>query len=390
MLEAYSRAWIEIDYDAIAHNVKEIQKLIGKTKIMGIVKANAYGHGDVECTRALIKCGVDLFGTSSVDEAVHLRDNGIEQDILILGYTPPEHFHYLVEKNLIQTLCSYDYACKLNAYARQHGVTVRAHVKVDTGMNRIGVKYQKEEKHMDQILAEYRLSNVHAEGIFSHFPVSDELGTDSLTFTKQQIALFQEVLENLKKEGIDPGLKHIQNSYGILNYMDLGMDYCRPGLLYMGVTSDDTIDILSQPDFIPILALYANVSMVKTIEPGMTVSYGRHFTAQKPMKVATLAIGYADGVPRILSNKGFEVLIHGKRCRQIGNICMDQLMIDVTELEDVKEGDVACLIGVQSGQRVTVDTISRMANTINNETLSAFAARLPRLPKRGNDEKKEL
>lgn len=389
MLESYSRAWIEIDYDAIHHNCDEIQKLVGKTKIMGIVKANAYGHGDVSCAKALKDWGVDFFGVASVDEALHLRENGITENILILGYTPEEHFHHLIEENIVQSLCSYAYACKLNDYAKEHHAKIRAHCKVDTGMNRTGVIYQKEEKHFEEILAEYQLSNINVEGIFSHFPVSDDLKEDSASFTKKQIDLFNEVCQKLKEAGIDPGLRHIQNSYGILNYGDLGMDYCRPGLLYMGVTSDDEIPILSHPDFIPIMSLYANVSVVKWIQPGMTVSYGRHFMADRPTKVATISIGYADGLPRILSNQHFQVLIHGQFATIIGNICMDQCMLDVTNVENVCEGDIVCIVGTQGQHRQTIDEISRLAHTINNETLSAMAARVPRLEKREDYEDKE-
>ena len=382
MLESYSRAWVEIDYQAIEHNLKEIQKLVGNTKVMGIVKANAYGLGDIACTKALEKAGIDFFGVSSVDEALNLRNAGIQSDILILGYTPAEHFHYLKEQNIIQSLVSKEYAMKLNAWAKEQDAVIRAHCKVDTGMNRTGVMYQDENKHMDEILTEYQLSNVRVEGIFSHFPVSDDLGMDSRQFTKHQIELFEEVIQNLKDHQIDPGIRHIQNSYGILNYGDLGYDYCRPGLLYMGVTSDDEVEIESNPDFIPIMSLYANVSVVKWLKPGQTVGYGRHFTAIKPTKIATMAIGYADGLPRLVSNKNLEVLVHGKRCPIVGNVCMDQCMIDVTDVENVQEGDVVCLVGQQGSQKVTIDEISRKAHTINNETLSAIAARIPRLEKR--------
>ena len=383
MLESYSRAWAEIDYDAIAHNVNEVKKLVGNTKIMGIVKANAYGHGDVECAKALAKCGVDFFGVSSIDEALNLRNGGINENILILGYTPEEHFHYLHEQEIVQSLVSYDYACKLNEYAKENNVTIRAHCKVDTGMCRTGIIYQPQEKNMDLIVKAYRLSNLSVEGIFSHFPVSDELDTDSKTFTNNQITLFKEVLSNLEKEGIHPGVRHIQNSYGILNYGDLGFDYCRPGLLYMGVTSDDQVEILSNPDFIPILSLYANVSLVKWIHAGQTVSYGRHFKAEKDTKVATMSIGYADGLPRLASNQDLKVIVNGQLCPIIGNICMDQCMIDVTNVDCVHEGDIVCVIGTQGKQKVTVDEISRKAKTINNETLSLITSRVPRLKKRG-------
>lgn len=383
MLESYSRAWTEIDYSAISHNLDEIQKLVGKTKIMGIVKANAYGHGDIQCAKEMVKWGVDYFGVASVDEAIHLREGGIKENILILGYTPEEHFHYLNELDLVQSLVSLDYAKKLNTYAKENNCILRSHCKVDTGMCRTGIVYQIQDKHMEDIISEYKLSNIKVEGIFSHFPVSDDLQEESLAFTKKQIELFKEVLSHLQEVGIEPGIRHIQNSYGILNYMDLGFDYCRPGLLYMGVTSDDQIPILSNPDFIPIMSLYANVSLVKWIDNGQSVSYGRHYIAEKPTKVATLSIGYADGLPRILSNCGFEVLIKGQRCQIIGNICMDQCMVDVTNIEDVKEGDVCCLIGKQGNEIVTIDAISRMAHTINNESLCAIATRVPRLKKRG-------
>ena len=381
MLDSRVRAWIEIDLDAMVHNVKEVEKLVGNTKIMGIVKANAYGHGMELSAKALQKAGVDFFGVACMDEAIALRQSGIEQDILILGFTPLEQVPYLDQYNLIQTVVSLEYAQDLNAYAKTNHQTIRCHCKVDTGMNRIGIQYQDEYKNIDDIVQVYRQEHLNVEGIFSHFPVSDDLGQDAKTFTKHQIGLFDEVLEQLKAQGIEPGITHIQNSYGILNYLDLGYDYCRPGLLYMGVTSDDEIPIASNPDFIPALSLYANVSEVKWIQPGMTVSYGRHFKAEKPVKVASLTIGYADGLPRIVSNQGLEVLVHGQKCPIIGNVCMDQCMVDVTNVETVKQGDVVTIIGQENGQRVTVDTISRMAHSINNETLSAFGARLPRLIK---------
>ena len=359
MLEAYSRAWTEIDYDAIAHNVEEVRKLVKKTKIMGIVKANAYGLGDVACAKALQKCGVDYFGVSSVDEALNLRNAGIQDNILILGYTPSMHFHYLHEQNIVQSLISIEYARELNAYAKENNVKIRCHCKVDTGMCRTGIVYQEQDKHIEDIYEEYRMENLCVEGIFSHFPVSDCLDENCKSFTTKQIQF----------QGIDPGIRHLQNSYGILNYPELEYEYCRPGLLYMGVTSDDQIPIQTNPDFIPIMSMYANVSLVKWIYPGQSVSYGRHFVAEKPTKVATMSIGYADGLPRLLSNQGFEVLVHGQRCK----------LIDVTDVDDVKEGDVVCIVGHQGNEVVTVDQISRTAKTINNETLTSISSRVPRL-----------
>lgn len=383
MLMSKSRAWAEIDLSRIAHNVEEVRALIPATsKIMGIVKADAYGHGAVECTRALEACGVDFFGVSSVDEAVELREHGIRSEILILGYTPPQHFGLLAAYDLIQTLVDLSYAQKLDAFAAEANVTIRAHAKADTGMNRIGVTVQDGEYHIEELLAMYAMQHVQVCGIFSHFSVSDSHTADDLAFTAHQIELFERVLADLRAAGYDPGTTHLQNSYGILNYPQLSYDYVRPGLLYMGVTSDDEIAINTAPDFLPILSLKANVTMVKWLRPGDTVSYGRHFTVERPTKVATVSIGYADGLPRLISNQGIEVLLHGQRVKIIGNICMDQLMLDVTELEQVQEGDVVTLIGEDGEERASVDVISRASHTINNETLTRITARVPRIYKK--------
>ena len=216
---------------------------------MGIVKADAYGHGDVECTRELERCGVDFFAVSSVDEGVHLREHGIRSAILILGYTPPEHFHYLHELRLTQTLVDLPFARKLDAYAHAHDCVIEAHVKADTGMSRIGVIVQDHAYHIEEILEMYAMKHVRVTGIFSHFSVSDSHTAEDLAFTKHQIELFERVLADIRAAGFDCGVRHLQNSYGILNYPDLQYDYVRPGLLYMGVTSDDEIPINTAPGF---------------------------------------------------------------------------------------------------------------------------------------------
>lgn len=378
MLDSQLRTWAEIDYDAIPHNLEEIRRLTGKTRIMGIVKANAYGHGAVECSRVMAENGVDFFAVACLDEAVELRKAGIDQDILILGYTAEEGFPDLLRYDLIQTVVSLEYARKLSAYGSRHG-RIRTHVKVDTGMNRTGILFESQEQKPRELLEVYTLPGIQPEGIFSHYPVSDDLSQESRCFTMQQTELFSGAVQYLKEHDIDPGILHIQNSYGILNYGDMGMDYCRPGLLYMGVTSDDSIPIASQPDFIPILSLKTRVSMVKTIQPGATVSYGRHYTAKKPTRIASLTIGYADGLPRACSNQGLEVLIHGRRAPIVGNICMDQCMIDVTDIPDVREGDIVTVVGRDGDEVVTIDQISRLAGSINNETLTRISSRVPRI-----------
>lgn len=382
MLTSSTRAWVEVDLSKIKHNVEEIQNLIpASSKIMGIVKANAYGHGDLVCTKELIHCGVDFFGVSSVDEGIRLREHGIEEPILVLGYTPPLHFHHIVEHNLLQTFLSLEYAQKANAWCVEHNCVMQGHVKLDTGMSRLGIVMQEHEYHIADVKAIYQMSNLHVTGIFSHFSVSDMLDEDNKTFTDVQVKIFAKTLADLTSSGIDVGVRHIQNSYGILNYPDLAYDYVRPGLLYMGATSDDAIAINTNPDFWPIMELKANVSLVKTIQPGVSVSYGRHYKAQNERRIATVSIGYADGYPRNVSNRHARVLIHGEYAPIVGNICMDQMMIDVTGIDNVCEGDVVTLIGRDGKNTITVDELSRLAGTINNETFCWIAARVPRIYK---------
>ena len=380
VLNSKSRAWAQIDLTQIEHNVQQIRQLIpASSKIMGIVKADAYGHGDVECTRELERCGVDFFAVSSVDEGVHLREHGIHSPILILGYTPPAHFHYLHECDLIQTLVDLPYAKKLEAYAKAQGCVIEAHVKADTGMSRIGVIVQDHAYHIEEILKMYAMKHVKVTGIFSHFSVSDSHTEEDLAFTAHQIELFDRVLSDIQAAGFDCGVRHLQNSYGILNYPDLHYDYVRPGLLYMGVTSDDQIPINTAPDFHPILSLHANVTMVKMIAPGVSVSYGRHFRAERETKVASVSIGYADGIPRILSNTGFEVLLHGVRVPIIGNICMDQLMIDVTGIPEAREGDEVTLLGRDGTEAITMEELAKLSGRFHYEIPCLMGKRLPRV-----------
>lgn len=380
MLEtAGLRTWLEIDDSLVAHNLAEIRKLIGDTKIMGIVKANAYGHGALTIARALKKEGVDFFGVATVEEAVELRQGGIEDPILILGYTPPASFGLLDQYGLTQSFLSLDYARKLSAWAKEHNTVIHGHVKVDTGMNRTGILFQDHVQHPEELLEVYALPHLSVEGIFSHFPVSDDLGEEPVSFTRRQIDWFEKAIRTVEEAGYNPGLRHIQNSYGILNYGDLGCDYARPGLLYLGVTQDDSIPIASQPDFIPVLSWKTKVTLVKEIPAGASVSYGRNFTAKTPRTIASLSVGYADGLSRACSNKNLEFLVRGHRAPVVGNICMDQCMIDVTGIEGVQEGDIVTLVGQDKEETVTVDEMSRKAGTINNETLTRITSRVPRI-----------
>lgn len=382
VMQNKARAWIEVDLNKIAHNVNEIKKIIpASSKIMGIVKANAYGHGDIACTKELIKLGVNFFGVANLDEAIHLRKHGVKEYILILGYTPISQLFKVVEYDLIQTIVSLDYALKLQAFAEANGVVLKSHLKVDTGMSRLGIVAQPYAYHIDEIKTVYGLRNIDVQGIFSHFAVSDLGSEEDQSYTKMQIEYYERVLSDLKASGIKYGLTHLQNSYGVLNYPGLKYDFVRIGLLYLGVTSNDQISTLSKCEFQPIMQLRANISLVKIIDKGVSVSYGRYFIASKPTKVASVCIGYGDGLSRSLTCRKLICLVKGIRCEVIGNICMDQCMVDVSSVEDVQAGDVVTFFGWDRNTFLSIDEMSRTADTINNDTLCWFNARLPRIYK---------
>lgn len=384
MLVSKSRTWVEIDLSKLKHNTKVVQNLIGNTKIMAVVKADAYGHGDIEIAKVLQEeMKIDYFCVSSIDEAITIRNAGISRRILILGYTPPMHFHYILEHSFTQCVPSLDYAMKLDAYAKENNSKIDAHIKIDTGMSRLGIPCVDDNYLIDDVLHVYQLNNLHIEGIFSHFSVSDIMDNeDDIAYTKHQIQLFDKVLNDIKAKGYDTGLTHIQNSYGCLNYFDLGYDYARPGLILIGSTSDNQIALRQEVDLKPILSWYANVSLVKIVKQGTYISYGRNFKANKEMKVATLSVGYADGLHRYASHQGMHVLIHGQRCPIIGNICMDQCLVDVTYVKDVYEGDVATIVGIDGEDQLYIDDLSHCANTINNESFCLISKRVPRFYER--------
>lgn len=382
MLKSKSRCWVEVDIDKVKKNYKTIDKHIGKTKIMAVVKANAYGHGDVVVAKALQDLGVDFFAVSSVDEAVELRSNGIQERILILGYTPNEHFHYLHELEITQCIMSLEYAQALNKYCEEHKCSIQAHVKVDTGMSRLGIPCIDANNQIDDVIAVYALEFLEVCGIFSHFSVADTFENPmDAAYTDHQIELFDKALATLKEQGIDYGITHLQNSYGCLNYPELTYDYARPGIILLGNASDDHIALKHPTDLEPSLEWKANVSLVKVVKKGTFISYGRNYQAKEDMLVATVSCGYADGINRQASNKFHEVLVDGKRCPIIGNICMDQFLVDVSKVAQVRSGDTVTIVGSDGSEYIAIDELSRSANTINNESFCLISRRVPRFYK---------
>ncbi|NLV17357.1 MAG: serine racemase VanT catalytic subunit [Syntrophomonadaceae bacterium] len=356
------RAWAEINLSNLQHNVQVLKEALpAGCEIMAVVKANAYGHGAAQISNCLNHIGIDTFAVATIDEGIHLRRQGIKGEILILGYTPAARISGLYRYRLSQTIADAEHARELNGF----GKPIKVHVKVDTGMNRLGESYQ----HTSEIASIFDCNNLNVTGIFTHLCVSDKLEESDAAFTDQQIRCFYELLDELKARQINIPDIHIQSSYGILNYPRLQCEYARIGIALYGVLSTLDTNTKCSLALRPVLALKSKVALVRTIAPGESVGYGRSFITPKEMQIAVISIGYADGFPRSLSTKG-HVLIRGCRAPIIGRICMDQLMADVTKIPDVQRGDVVTLIGKDGSEEITAEQVAAKEGTITNELLS--------------------
>jgi alanine racemase len=369
-----NRAWAEIDLDAIAHNVREIKKLTGKkVEMMGVVKADAYGHGVREVVRTLLDNGVTQLAVSMLDEAIQIRNMGIDVPILILGYTDPVRAEELVLNDVTQTVFSLDLAQALSSAAVRLGKKVKVHVKVDTGMTRIGFMPGREA--VNYITEINGLPGLVLEGMFTHFASADEHERD---YTQMQYDRFLGLCTELSKEGIEIPVKHVCNSAGTMQYPEMHLDMVRPGVILYGLYPSKDVD-REKIRLKPAMTLKANVIMVKDVEPDTCVSYGRIFRTSRKSKIATIPIGYADGYTRLLSNKG-RMLVNGEFAPVVGRICMDQCMIDVTELKkDVYVGDEVVVFGSQNGSSISVDEIAADIGTINYELVCIIGKRIPRV-----------
>ncbi|HCG36279.1 MAG TPA: alanine racemase, partial [Clostridiales bacterium] len=329
MIDFLKRTWAQIDLDAIRNNYKAIaQSLSYGCRAMAIVKADAYGHGAGFVSRTLRDAGVTWFGVSNLDEALQIRDEGISESILILAYTPPEHILQLAENNITQTVFEREYAQQISKAAVEAGVTVGVHIKVDTGMSRIGFFCQSENgiiKTIDEIEQVCALPGLYAEGIFTHFASADEEQDDGCT--QRQFERFLKVIEGLSGRGIHFSIRHCCNSAATMRYPEMHMDMVRPGLILYGLSPAPWLQ--GMLSLTPAMELKTVVSMTKTIPAGTAVSYGRTFQSVGETEIATLPIGYADGYPRGMSNRA-HMLVCGKRAPVVGRVCMDQCLLDVT------------------------------------------------------------
>lgn len=368
-----NRAWIELDKNALTHNIRRYQSLLpAGCQIMGVVKADAYGHGANIVASHLSTLGVRHFATATLDEAVRLRKAGISGEILILGYSDPESFPLLAAYDLTQTATCPAHGAELEKFGREHGVRLKVHIAVDTGMHRIGFL----PEDLDEIRRLYASDALHVTGIYSHLCVADTEEAEQVVFSRGQADKFRQTVDALRSRGVEPGTVHLLSSYAAINYPEYAYDYARLGILMFGVKSDPADYLREDLQPMPVMTLKAHITSVRDIGPGETVSYGRIFRAERPTKVASVAIGYADGIPRCLSGGKLRAIVHGQYAQGIGRICMDQLMLDVTGIGGVQVGDEAVFIG-RSGDRVIyAEELAQNSGSITNELFSRLGARL--------------
>ncbi len=372
-MEFLHRTWAEINLSAVRHNFEIIKKAARDCKIIAVVKADCYGHSAKDIAPVLQQCGADYFAVSNIEEALSLRSYGIDLPILILGYTPAGYAKTLYDNNISQCVYSSEYASELSGAAVDAGVKIKIHIKLDTGMSRLGFDCRSGALcGIGNAINAAKAEGFLPEGVFTHFAVSDRAAADDDGFTDEQFGRFTAACDEFKSAGLNPEICHCCNSAALLQDSDKQLTGCRPGIILYGLTPAD--DMPFDEGFIPVMTLKSVVSMVKKIHKGDTVNYGRTFKAERDMTVATVTAGYADGYPRLLSNRGY-VLIGGKRAPIIGRICMDQFSVDVSALPDVKMGDEVILFG----KDLPVEEIAKMADTINYEIVCGVSPRVPRI-----------
>lgn len=371
------RAYLELDLNNLEHNVRVLREALPEgCELMAVVKAQAYGHGAFESAVVLSKLGISAYAVACIDEAIQLRKAGVKGDILILGYTSPLRANELHKYDLTQTLIDHAYAVSLN----ERGIKLKAHIKIDSGMHRLG--YAPTET--DRICEAFSMKNIEITGIFTHLSCADSLDESDVAFSHGQIDCFYGLLDKLKSRGIKLPKVHIQSSYAFLNYPELKCDYVRAGVILFGFYSSPNDEVKLKVDLRPVLSLRSRVILLRDIKCGESVGYGRAFTAGRDSRIAMLPIGYADGYPRSLSCGRGYVLINGKKAPVVGRICMDQMTVDVTDIPDVKLGDIVTLIGKDGGEELTAAMVADNTESIANELLSRMGRRLKIVTDRKN------
>lgn len=372
MKRVLHRAWAEIDLSALDHNIKEVKAVLPeKTELMAVVKANAYGHGDEAVCKRLAELGVKWFAVSNLEEALSVRKVCPDAEIFILGYTPPECAEDIAKYNIIQGVMSLDYAEELCRYAAEH---VRCHIKLDTGMGRIGFRSKDANACAEELLPVFDMEKLSVEGIYTHFAVADSPDDDDIKYTEMQEKRIFDVYDRLAELGHKLQHIHCMNSAASIVRPNEKCTLARVGIVMYGLLPNYPVEL--PIDLRPVMTFKSVISQVKEIEEGDSVSYGRTYTAEGTRKVATVTVGYADGYARLLSGKG-KALVHGTACPIVGRVCMDQLMLDVTDVsEDVCSGDEVTLFG---DCEITADYLASLYGTIGYEIVCGISKRVPRI-----------
>ena len=368
------RTWAEVDLDAIAHNMREIRKITDKNaQIMAVVKADAYGHGFLETAKTLLDNGADRLAVAVLQEGKQLRSRGVDVPILILGASSPDDAEDLINFEITPNVFDLEFAKALSYEAEKKEKVTKVHIKLDTGMTRIGFVADDGDnsKIIDEILQVSKLPYIEIEGIFSHFSTSDEFDRE---YTLMQFRRFMSVVNALEERGLHIPIRHICNSAGIMMYPEMHLDMVRPGVILYGMYPSDEVD-KSRLDLIPAMTLKSRITLVKEVESGRGVSYGKEYITDRNTKIATVPIGYADGYLRRIAEKGC-MMVHGEKAPIIGRICMDQCMIDVTNVHNIDKGDEAIIFGREG---ITIDTLAEWLETINYEVACVIGKRIPRI-----------
>ncbi len=362
--------WIEVDLKALRKNISAIRRCTGdKIKIMATIKQSAYGHGLLPVARELSTQGIDFFGVGSIEEAIDLREDGFEGSPLVLSAVLPAYAGFFGQYNIIPTVVDFAFARRLNREAKKQGKRIPVHVKIDTGMGRLGLYYKNAQAFIKQV---HSLENLVLEGVYTHFPVAD---TDP-DFTNYQISSFNRFLQDLKREHIAIRFFHCANSVGIIRYPAAHFNMVRPGIILYGIQPS----AISEADVVPVLSLRSKIIFIKRISKGMSVSYGRTYIADRARYIGTVSVGYADGYPWALSNQA-RVIIGNRFYNVVGRVCMDHIMVDLKDDSTRSVGEEVILIGQKANLQVTVEELAKLSGTIPYEIVSRLSLKIPRLYK---------
>lgn len=372
MENPYSRVWAPIDLDAMEFNMQSMRDRIpADTRMAGVIKTDAYGHGAVPAA-GIIDRFVSFFCVASGEEALNLRLNGITKPILILGPYPGKDYGPLVEADVRPAVFTMEQALGVSRAAERLGKTAPVHIAIDTGMHRIGMEPTEENADMVKEMA--ALPGIRIEGLFTHLYRADE---KDLTIAREQVKKYRDFVRYLADRGIFPEVRHVSNSAGIMELLGTDYDMVRCGITLYGIYPSDEVD-REKLDIHPVMSLKATVTYVKEIGPGDEVSYGGTFRADRPMRVATIPVGYGDGYPRLLSSRGY-VLIAGKKAPILGRVCMDQFMVDVTEIPEAETGSIATLLGKDGDEEITADDLGVLSGRFPYEFVCCIGKRVPRV-----------